>query len=77
MARSSPNDRIGRLFRHPSGQDELFDKSYEEVLDARRGEPAILLAGPIRTGRKLRPPSPSATRAYLDRNSVNRVYSTS
>ena len=29
-ARSKPNDRIGRLFRHPSGQDELFEKSYEE-----------------------------------------------
>ena len=43
MARSSPNDRIGRLFRHPSGQDELFDKSYEEVLDARRGEPVECL----------------------------------
>ena len=39
MARNSPNDRVGRLFRHPSGQDELFDKSYEEELDARRGEP--------------------------------------
>ena len=39
MARSKPNDRIGRLFRHPSGQDELFEKSYEEELEARRGEP--------------------------------------
>ena len=43
MARSGPNDRIGRLFRHPSGQDELFDKSYEEILDARRGEPVECL----------------------------------
>ena len=43
MARSDPNDRIGRLFRHPSGQDELFDKSYEEILDARRGEPVECL----------------------------------
>ena len=43
MARSDPNDRIGRLFRHPSGQDELFDKSYEEELDARRGEPVECL----------------------------------
>ena len=29
MARSMPDDRIGRLFRRPSGQDELFDKSHE------------------------------------------------
>ena len=43
MARSDPNDRIGRLFRHPSGQDELFDKSYEEELDVRRGEPVECL----------------------------------
>ena len=39
MARSHPSDRVGRLFRHPSGQDELFDKSYEEELDARRDGP--------------------------------------
>ena len=43
MARSKPNDRTGRLFRHPSGQDELFDKSYEEELEARRGEPVECL----------------------------------
>ena len=43
MARSKPNDRIGRLFRHPSGQDELFEKSYEEELEARRGEPVECL----------------------------------
>ena len=43
MGRSTPNDRIGRLFRHPSGQDELFDKSYEEELEARRGEPVECL----------------------------------
>ena len=43
MARSDPNERIDRLFRHPSGQDELFDKSCEEVLDARRGEPVECL----------------------------------
>ena len=41
--RSKPDDRIGRLFRHPSGQDELFDKSYEEQLEARRGEPVECL----------------------------------
>ena len=40
MARKRPETSASaRLFRHPSGQDELFDKSYEEVLDARRGEP--------------------------------------
>ena len=43
MGRSKPNDRIGRLFRHPSGQDELFDKSYEEELEARRAEPVECL----------------------------------
>ena len=43
MARSKPNDRTGRLFRYPSGQDELFDKSYEEELEARRGEPVECL----------------------------------
>ncbi len=43
MVRNKPDDRIGRLFRHPSGQDELFDKSYEEELDARRGEPVECL----------------------------------
>ena len=43
MARSKPDDRIDRLFRHPLGQDELFDKSYEEELKARRGEPAECL----------------------------------
>ena len=39
MACSHPSDRIGRLFRHPSGQDELLDKSCEEELDAQRGGP--------------------------------------
>ena len=43
MGRSKPNDRIGRLFRHPLGQDELFDKSCEEVLEARRTEPVECL----------------------------------
>ena len=43
MARSKPDDRIGRLFRHPSGQDELFDKSYEEELEAQHGEPVECL----------------------------------
>ena len=38
MGRSKPDDRIGRLFRHPSGQDELFDKSYEEQLETRQVE---------------------------------------
>ena len=43
MGRSKPDERIGRLFRHPSGQDELFDKSYEEELEAQRAEPVECL----------------------------------
>ena len=44
IARGKPaGDRIGRLFRHPSGKDELFDKSYEEELEARRGKPVECL----------------------------------
>ena len=43
MARNNPSDGVGRLFRHPSGQDELFDKSYEEELQARHGEPVECL----------------------------------
>ena len=43
MASSKQNGRIGRLFRHPSGQDELFEKSYEEELEARRGDPVECL----------------------------------
>ena len=39
MASNKPSDRIGRLFRHPSGQNDMFDKSYEEKLEARRSKP--------------------------------------
>ena len=38
MARSKSDRRTGRLFRNMSGQDELFEKSYEEELEARRGQ---------------------------------------
>lgn len=38
MARSKPDHQTKRLFRNTSGQDELFDKSYEEELEARRGQ---------------------------------------
>ena len=43
MARSKPGSPTGRLFRNPSGQDELFEKSREEELEARRGEPVECL----------------------------------
>ena len=37
MPRSTSYHQTGRLFRSPSGQDHLFEKSYEEELEARRG----------------------------------------
>ncbi len=43
MAHSKPDDRTGRLYRHPSGQDELFEKSHAEELEARRGQPVECL----------------------------------
>ena len=43
MVRSKPDRRTGRLFRNMSGQDELFEKSYEEELEARRGQPVKCL----------------------------------
>ena len=43
MARSKSDDRPGRLFRKPPGQDELFEKAYEEELEARRGQPVECL----------------------------------
>ena len=43
MARSKPDRRTGRLFRNMSGQDELFEKSYEEELEARPGQPVKCL----------------------------------
>ena len=43
MARSKPGDRTGRLLRYPVGQDEMFEKSREEELEASRGEPVECL----------------------------------
>ncbi len=43
MAGSKPDKRSNRLFRNTSAQDELFEKSYEEELDARRGQPVECL----------------------------------
>ena len=43
MASSKPDGRPGRLFRDPSGQDELFEKSYEEEREAKRGAPVECL----------------------------------
>ena len=43
MAHSKPDDRTGRLYRHPSGQDELFEKSHAEELEARRRQPVECL----------------------------------
>ena len=38
MASSGPDGRTSRLFRDPSGQNELFQKSYEEEQEARHAE---------------------------------------
>ena len=43
MARSKPDRRTGSLFRNMSGQDEMFEKSYEEELEARRSQPVDCL----------------------------------
>ena len=43
MARSKPDDRIGRLYRSSSGQDELFENSHAEEREARRGQPVECL----------------------------------
>ena len=43
MARSKPDRRTRQLFRNMSGQDELFEKSYEEELETRRGQPVECL----------------------------------
>ena len=43
MADSKPDKRTTRLFRNTSGQDELFEKSYEEEMEARRGQPVECL----------------------------------
>ena len=36
MARSRADRRAGRLFRHPSGQSEMFEKSQEELAEGER-----------------------------------------
>ena len=43
MARSKANRRTGRLFRNPSGQNEMFEKSREELAEAERGPPVECL----------------------------------
>ena len=43
MASSKPDKRTNRLFRNTSGQDELFEKSYEEALEAGREQPVECL----------------------------------
>ena len=43
MARSTSSRQTRRLFRNVSGQDELFEKSYEEELEAQRDQPVKCL----------------------------------
>ncbi|MCY4388233.1 MAG: DNA methyltransferase [Desulfurellaceae bacterium] len=43
MTQSKADRQTRRLFRNTSGQDELFEKSYEEELEARRGQPVECL----------------------------------
>ena len=43
MARSEPDSRAARLRRETPGQDELFEKSHAEELEARRGQPVECL----------------------------------
>ena len=43
MTQSKADRQTRQLFRNTSGQDELFDKSYEEELEARRGQPVECL----------------------------------
>ena len=43
MARGTADRRTGRLFRNPPGQDEMFEKSEEELAEARRGPPVECL----------------------------------
>ena len=43
MARRKRDNRTRRLFRNPSGQDDLFEKSREEELEVRRGRPVECL----------------------------------
>ena len=43
MTQSKADRQTRQLFRNMSGQDELFEKSYEEELEARRGQPVECL----------------------------------
>ena len=43
MARGKADRRTGRLFRNPSGQDEMFEKSREELVEAAHGPPVECL----------------------------------
>ncbi len=43
MARSKGDRRTRQLFRSISGQDEMFERSYEEELEARRNQPVECL----------------------------------
>ena len=43
MARSKADRRTGRLFRHPSGQSEMFEKSREELAEVEHGPPVECL----------------------------------
>lgn len=43
MARSTSDRQTRRLFRDVSGQDDFFEKSYEEELEARRDQPVECL----------------------------------
>ena len=43
MARGKAGRRTGRLFRDPSGQNEMFEKSREELAEAERGSPVECL----------------------------------
>ena len=43
MARIKSDHQTGRLFRSASGQDQLFEKSYEEEQEVRHGQPVECL----------------------------------
>ena len=54
MARTKADHKTRRLFRNASGQDELFEKSYEEELETRRGQPVECLGMPFENDEKRR-----------------------
>ena len=54
MARSTSDHQTKRLFRDTSGQDDLFEKSHEEELEARRGQPVECLGMPFDNDEKRR-----------------------